>query len=86
MFTSYTDDQTEEGDVRCFLHVWSTEEVRSGFWWRDLREREHLETVGVDERIILKMYLQEMGWVGMKWINLAQDTERWLALVNSVMR
>ena len=29
-------------------------EVHAGFWWGNLREREHLEDVGVDERIILK--------------------------------
>ena len=34
----------------------------------------------------IKMDLQEMGWVGMKWINLAQDRERWRALMNSVIR
>jgi hypothetical protein len=25
-----------------------------GFWWADLRERDHLEDLGVDWRIILK--------------------------------
>jgi len=34
----------------------------------------------------IKKDIQEMGWVGMKWINLAQVRERWRALVNSVMR
>jgi hypothetical protein len=33
----------------------------------------------------IKMDLQEVGWVGMDWIELAQDRERWLALVNAVM-
>jgi hypothetical protein len=32
----------------------------------------------------IKMYLQEVGW-GMEWIELAQDRERWWALVNAVM-
>ena len=33
----------------------------------------------------IKMDLQEVGCVGMDWIDLAQDRERWRALVNFVM-
>jgi hypothetical protein len=32
-----------------------------------------------------KMDLREVGWGGMDWINLAQDRDRWRALVNTVM-
>jgi len=31
------------------------------------------------------MNLQEMGCGGMDWIDVAQDRDRWRALVNSVM-
>jgi hypothetical protein len=31
------------------------------------------------------MDLQEVGWEGMDWIELAQDRERWWTLVNAVM-
>jgi hypothetical protein len=31
------------------------------------------------------MDLQEVGFVGMDWIELDQDTDRWRALVHAVM-
>jgi hypothetical protein len=33
----------------------------------------------------IKMNLQEVGWGGMDWIELAQGRDRWFALVNAVM-
>ena len=33
----------------------------------------------------IKMDLQEGGWGGMVWIDLAQDRDRWQFLVNVVM-
>jgi hypothetical protein len=32
-----------------------------------------------------KTDLREVGWGGMDWINLAQDGDRWRAVVNTVM-
>jgi hypothetical protein len=31
------------------------------------------------------MYLQEVEYEGMDWIDVAQDTDRWRAHVNAVM-
>jgi hypothetical protein len=33
----------------------------------------------------IKMDIPEVGYGGMDWIELAQDTDRWRALVNVVM-
>jgi hypothetical protein len=33
----------------------------------------------------IKMDLRETGWDGMDWIDLAQDRDKWRALVNMVM-
>ena len=46
--------------------------------------RDHLENPGADGRIILRWIM--MKWDGgMDWIDLAQDRDRWRALVNAVM-
>jgi hypothetical protein len=39
---------------------------------------------GVDGRIILKQIFKKLDG-GMNWIELAQDRDRWRALVNVVM-
>jgi hypothetical protein len=33
----------------------------------------------------IKMDLREMGWGGVEWIHVAQDRDRWRAVVNAVM-
>jgi hypothetical protein len=51
--------------------------VHTGFWWRNLREGDHLEDADVDGRIILKWILEK--WDGdMDRIDVAQDRNRWL--------
>jgi hypothetical protein len=35
-------------------HVCGREELRTGFWWGNLRDRDHLEDPGVDGRVILR--------------------------------
>jgi hypothetical protein len=69
--------------VRWAGHVAHTGE-RRGFWWGNLRDRYHLEDPSVDGRIILRWTFRKWG-AGMDWIDLAEDRDRWRALVNVVM-
>jgi hypothetical protein len=36
-------------------HAWGTGEVHTRFGWGDLREGDHWEDLGIDERIIIKL-------------------------------
>ena len=47
--------------------------------------RSYLKDQGVDEMIILKWVFRKWYVGGMDWIDLAQDRDKWLALVNAVM-
>jgi hypothetical protein len=57
----------------------------AGFWWENLGERDQWENPGVDGRILFNVDLKEVGCGGVDWIGLAQDRDRWRALVNAVM-
>jgi hypothetical protein len=60
-------------------------EACTGFWWGNLRERDHLGDPGVDGRIIIRWIFRKWDLGGMYWIGMVQDMDRWRALVNAVM-
>jgi hypothetical protein len=41
------------------IHICLTGKVNTGYWCRDLRERDHLEDLGIDWRIILNWVLKK---------------------------
>ena len=65
-------------------HVWERVEVCTGFWWENLRERNHLENPVADERILLKWDFKKRDG-GIDWIGVDQDRDSWRPLVNVVM-
>jgi hypothetical protein len=54
-----------------------------GFWWGNLKEKDHLENISVEVRI--KTDLKEIGWRGVDWIYLTQNSDKWPALVKMVL-
>jgi hypothetical protein len=55
-----------------------------GSFWKYLRERDHLEGIGIDGRT-MKIDLKKTGQEGMDWIYLAQDRDKWRDVVSTVM-
>jgi hypothetical protein len=58
--------------------------VHTGFWYGNPEEGDHLGNPGVDRGIILKWVFKKWDG-GMDWIELAQDSDRWRALANTIM-
>jgi hypothetical protein len=56
----------------------------TGCWWGSLRERGHWGDQDIDGRIILRWIFRKLeGVVGTR-MELAQDRDRWRALVGTV--
>jgi hypothetical protein len=68
------------GYVACMVRG----EKCTGLWWDGPKERDHLEDQGVDGEDGIGMDVMEIGWGAVEWIHIAQDRDRWQAVVNAV--
>jgi len=54
-------------------NVWELGEIHTGFWWEDLRKKDHLEDAGVEGRIILRWIFRKWDvgvWTGLIWLRI----------------
>jgi len=58
--------------------MWRTEK-HTGFWWVKIKERDHVENLGIDGTIILKTGRKVIGWKGMNLTDTAQNRDEWRA-------
>ena len=65
--------------------VWGRGDVCASFRWGNVRERDHWGDPDVDERILLRRIFRKWEGVYGDWMELAQDREKWRALVSMVM-
>ena len=56
--------------------------MHTGFWWGKLTARDLSEDLSVDGRT---MALKQIRW-GMHWIDLAQNRNKWRAVVKMIMK
>jgi hypothetical protein len=67
-------------------HAWERGEICTGFWLESPKGGDHLEDQGIDVRMGLKWILGRLAGGGrdVEWIQLAEDRNRWWAVVNAV--
>jgi hypothetical protein len=63
-------------------HAFQRRQKCTSFWWESPKEIDYSEDQGVDG---IRMDLGKTGLVGVDWIRLAQDTDRWRAVVSALM-
>ena len=59
----------ERRGIYIYIYIY----IYIGFWWGNVREREHLEDPGVDGRIILRWIFRKWDvglWNGSSWLRI----------------
>jgi hypothetical protein len=79
---NFESDQIEKNEMDGECRTHGERRRYTGFWWVNLRERDHLEDPGVDGKVILRRIFSKWDvgvWTGSSWL-------RWRAIVNAVMK
>ena len=66
-------DQIEKNKMGGHVSCMGERGVYKGFWWENLRKRDHLEDPGVDGRIILRRISRKWDkglWTGSSWLRI----------------
>jgi hypothetical protein len=56
-------------------HVWGRGETHTGFWWGNLKERDHLEDLGLKRSVILRWIFSKWDvgtWTGTSWLRIGK--------------
>jgi hypothetical protein len=77
--------KAHEVDRLCCMRGRGDKSVRTRFWWESPKERDHSEDQGIDGRLGSECILGRLVGGYVDWIWLAQDRDRWRAVVNAVM-
>jgi hypothetical protein len=67
------------------MHPWGKREMRIGYLWGKPEGKRPLGRPRRRRVDNIKMDLLEIGWGGVDWIGLAQERDKWRALMNAVM-
>jgi hypothetical protein len=79
--------QIKSRRMRWAGHVARMGEVRKLYkvWWESPKERDRSEDQGLGGRMGSESILWRLALGGVYWIRLAQDRDRWRAVVSAVM-
>ena len=81
----FSGDKIEKNEIDGACSTYGCEERRiQGFGRETCGKKTHLGDPGVEGSIILRWIFRSGMWV-LDWIEMAQDRDRWRALVNAVM-
>jgi hypothetical protein len=69
----YADDKIKKNGMGWACGTYGKGEVCTGFWWGNLKERDHSEGLGIEGKRILKLILKKSvgnAWARLIWLGI----------------